>query len=45
MAYDWSLLGIKEITNLFLYGAFNPPTDKANEGKQRKQRGQAWHIA
>jgi len=27
MAYDWSQLGVKEITHLYLYGDLNTPSD------------------
>ena len=30
MVYDWTQLGIKEITNLFLYGDINTPSDLTN---------------
>ena len=31
MAYDWTQLGIKEITNLFLYGTPTTPSDLASK--------------
>ena len=31
MAYDWIQLGVKEITNLYLYGTTTTPTDLASE--------------
>ena len=34
MVYDWAQLGIKEITNLFLYGGINTPSDHA--GQERR---------
>ena len=34
MVYDWAQLGIKEITNLFLYGGINTPSDRAGEERR-----------
>lgn len=31
MIYDWTQLGVKEITNLFLYGAPTTPNDRIND--------------
>ena len=31
MTYDWTQLGIKEITNLFLYGDINTPSNRIND--------------
>ncbi|MBU0498959.1 MAG: hypothetical protein KJ558_00785 [Gammaproteobacteria bacterium] len=31
MIYDWTQLGVKEITNLFLYGDINTPSDLTND--------------
>lgn len=31
MVYDWTQLGVKEITNFFLYGDINTPSDRIND--------------
>ena len=31
MAYDWTQLGVKEITNLFSYGDISTPSDRIND--------------
>jgi len=35
MAYDWTQLGVTEITNLFLYGSITTPSDLTNESLLR----------
>ena len=35
MIYNWTQLGINEITNLYLYGTTTTPTDLASEARIR----------
>jgi hypothetical protein len=37
MSYDWTQLGVREITNLYLYGMPNTPEDLLSESRIRSK--------